>query len=76
MKYNLGDGLAGKVYPLDVHCCASVSREVISLAVISLPTVILWEYVGCTNSAVSVCFPESIICRCMLLALTVLPGGV
>lgn len=74
MKYNLGDGLAGKVYPPDVHCCASVSREV--LAVIVSLTVILWECVGCTNSAVSVCFPESIICRCMLLALTVLPGGV
>lgn len=55
MKYNLGDGLAGRVYPLDVHCCASVSREVLAVIVSpdSDPVGICWLHQFCRERVFS-----------------------
>ena len=55
---------------MDVHGCDSVYKEMLAV-IVCLPwyvlalTMILWGCVGCTNSLVGVCCPESIIRVCV-----------
>lgn len=60
MEYNLDDGLAVIVFPVDVHCCASVSREV--LAVI----VSLVVCVGLDNEPAGMCWLHQFCSGCAL----------